>query len=69
MSEPNESLIYYWADGTWCFAYEYGMEYAYKSDDFTRLDASQCQSESEIDAMVDGLLSYAPGWSPSYPSN
>jgi len=57
MSQCEDTKVYYWPDGVWCYANEYcEVTYRYKGDDFGTLDVSDCESEGEIDRKVDAIV-------------
>lgn len=52
------NTIYYWSDGTWCTREQYIIGgYAWKSDDFGRLEVSEEISDADIDVLVDEKIS------------
>jgi len=52
------NIVYYWADGTWCYKCEYNLiDYGWKSDDFGQLEVSDDVTDSKIDELVDEIIS------------
>lgn len=49
--------IYYWPDGTWCYQDEYcELTYAFKGNDFGRLQVDESMTDDEITRRVDELV-------------
>lgn len=57
MSEWSPEFIYYWPDGTWCYAQEYcEVVYAFKGDDYGILEVDPEEDEPAISRAVDALV-------------
>lgn len=54
MSKPTDMIkVYYWADGTWCYADEYSeQEYSWKSDDFGTAYFHENYTDEEITQFI-----------------
>ena len=52
------NTVYYWADGTWCYDWEYTESgYNWKSDDFGKLSVSDEESDEGIQILIHQLIS------------
>lgn len=50
--------IYYWPDGTWCYASEYSeVTYSFKGDDFGKMEVPDDWCDDSISRKVDEALS------------
>ena len=57
MSRQSDNTIYYWPDGTWCYAFEYNeVNYQFKGDDFGKLVVPDHWEEFEINRAVDDIV-------------
>lgn len=50
--------IYYWPDGTWCYASEYSeATYSFKGNDFGKMEVPDTLEDKDIDKLVDEAVS------------
>lgn len=55
---PSTVTIYYWPDGTWCYASEYsGTTYSFKGDDFGKMEVPDDWCDDSISRKVDEVVS------------